>query len=120
MSPAFGIGEQLLECRIGLGNGRRIIVKKRDIVALINERRIVEEEEMTTAGGVLEGLLEPWSSVSFDLGEKVGVAFHFQRGNSKLVDFSEGFYAFVIGYSAFGEIGSVLGLKSGDPLTGTF
>lgn len=75
---------------------------------------------MTAAGGVLEGLLEPWSPVSFDLIEKVGVAFHFQRRNGKLVDFLEGFYTFVIGYSAFGWIGSVLSLKSGDPFTGAF
>ena len=109
-----------MECRIGLGNGRRIIVKKRDIVALINEGRVIEEEEMTTAGSVLEGLLEPWSSVSFDLGEKVGVAFHFQRGNGKLVDPLEGFLAFVIGYSAFWRIDPFSGFKSGDPFTGAF
>lgn len=75
---------------------------------------------MAAADGVLEGLFEPWSSVSFYLGEEIGVAFHFQRGNGQLVDFLEGFYAFVIGYSAFGRIGSVLGFKSGDPFTGAF
>lgn len=96
-----------MECRIGLGNGRRIIVKKRDIVALINEGRVIEEEEMTTVGSVLEGLFEPRSSVSFYLGEEIGVAFHFQRGNGKLVDFLEGLQAFVISNSALVGIGSV-------------
>lgn len=75
---------------------------------------------MAAAGGLEEGLFEPWSSVSFYLGKEIGVAFYFQRGKSHFVDPLERFQAFVISHSALVGIGSVLGFKFGDTLTGAF